>query len=462
MKFTYYAITFAIFISMLIYAGTNAQAQSTNFRAQSTWAYTFGGTSYDSARTVALTSDGNYLVAGYTSSFGAGDFDFWIIKIDPSGNIIWQKTFGGRNPEYMYSIEQTKDGGYVATGGTLSFGSGEYDLWVLKLNSKGDIEWQKAYGTSATEYGWEIHQTDDGGYIVSGKYGNVMCLDCKVLILRLDPAGNLVWQKALGNAVWLDPASVQITSDAGYIVTGQVNSMGAGGFDFWVAKLDSKSEIVWQKTYGGPKDDYANAIRQTDDGGYIVVGKTDSSGAGDFDAAVLKLDQSGNIMWQKTYGGSKADRAWTVEKDTMRDNYGGYLIGAFTHSFGAGNADIWILKIDSSGNIIWQRTYGGSGTDELYSLKQTPDDGLIAVGRTSSFGAGSYNFWVMKLNSQGFMDQACDFIQDSHTTPADSHFIAADTNFTPASPGLTTTETKITGIISSTVANPISSALKKQ
>jgi len=450
-----------IALCMLIASTANAQTQTKNIMAKQTWSYAYGGASYECPITLARTFDGDYVITGYSSSFGSGGLNFWVIKLDSSGNIIFQKTYGGGGEEYSYWIEQTNDGGYVVVGATASFGYGGYDLWILKLNSAGDIEWQKAYGTSITEYGWEIHQTGDGGYIVSGKSGSVSCTNCKVLVLKLDSSGNIIWQKTYGNAIWLDPASVQVTND-GYIITGNANTIGAGGFDFWVAKLDFDGNIMWQNAYGGPNDEFSNVIRQTDDGGYLVAGKTKSYGAGDFDAIVLKLDRNGAILWQKTYGGPNMDRVWALEKESSRfAACSGHILVADTASFGSGNVDGWLIKIDASGNIQWQKTYGGTLEDYILSLKSTTDGGYMGTGRTQSYGSGSFDYWVMKLDSSGNINHSCGLVQDTHIAAVDSHFITTPTNFPVFSVNLNVTNTNVSAIVSNAQSVPICSFLSQ-
>ncbi|MGC8765177.1 MAG: hypothetical protein ACP5QT_04755 [Brevinematia bacterium] len=335
------------------------------------FAKTYGGSDWDWASFTRQTSDGGYIVGGHTKSFGAGNYDCWILKLDSSGVIQWQKAYGGTDNDYLYSIQQTSDGGYIVGGYTKSFGAGNYDCWILKLDSSGVIQWQKTYGGSDVDYAFSIQQTSDGGYIVAG----------------------------------------------------ETKSFGIVTNDCWIIKIDSNGVVQWQKTYGGSDEDYVVSIQQVSDGGYIVGGYTKSFGAGNYDCWILKLDSSGVIQWQKTYGGSYEDLAYSIQQ--ISD--GGYIVGGYTRSFGAGNYDSWILKLDSSGVIQWQKTYGGSDEDVAYSILQTSDGGYTVGGLTKSFGAGNYDWWILKLPSDGNLPNLS---SNTLVTPSDTSCTTNDTSCT--------------------------------
>jgi hypothetical protein len=249
-------------------------------------------------------------VAGSSNSFGTcsyGQFpDFWILKLDGNGNVQWQKTYGDTcDTNKAYSVQQTSDGGYIVAGDTWS---GETNVWILKLDGNGNVQWQKSYGSASHEHAGSIQQTSDGGYIVAGYFNSF-------------PAGN----------------------------------------DALVLKLDSDGNVQWQKTYGGPLDDFANSIRQTSDGGYAVTGYTNSFGAGHSDAWVLKLDDNGSVQWQKTYGGSNLDSAYSIQQ-TLDGGFivaGGTGAGAFGDN---GDENVWVLKLDGNGENPYYCTGAGMRT----------------------------------------------------------------------------------------------------
>ena len=321
---------------------------------------------------------------------------FLSTAIDASAQSFWTRTYGGDGTDVADFIQTTSDGGALVAGQSDSFDPLPY-MWILKLNSAGLILWQKTYGTGVSP-AHSILPTSDGGSIVATSriifQGGI---SADLWILKLDSSGNTQWQKMYHGDDHDYAYSIQATSDGGYIVAGKTESFGAGDYDFWVLKLDSDGDAMWQKTFGGTDEDIANSVQATSDGGYIVAGTTSSFGAGFADIWILKLEPDGDIEWQKTYGGDSADNA----KSILITSDGGYIVAGSTSSSGGGFFyNYWILKLDSSGNIQWQQTYGGAGSDEASSIQITSDAGYIVAGSTVSFGAGS-EAWILKLNSLG-------------------------------------------------------------
>jgi len=312
-----------------------------------TFKKTFGGKRGDGAYSIVQTKDGGYIVSGYTDSFGAGGRDVWIIKLDRNGNKIWSKTFGGKSWDEAHSIVQTKDGGYILSGETYSFGAGKSDVWIIKLDRNGNKIWSKTFGGKNWDVAHSIVQTKDGGYVVSGDTGSFGAGGGDGWIIKLDRNGNKIWSKAFGGKNWDVAHSIVQTKDGGYIVSGYTDSFGAGGSDGWIIKLDRNGNKIWSKTFGGKKWDVAYSIVQTKDGGYIVSGYTKSFGAGGRDVWIIKLDRNGNKIWSKTFGSKKWDVAFSI----VQTKDGGYIVSGETYSFGAGRGDVWIIKLDSKGNL---------------------------------------------------------------------------------------------------------------
>ena len=380
-----------------------------NTAGGSAWAKTFGGTDYDYADSVQQTADGGYIVAGDTYTFGAGKNDFLILKLDPNGNIMWAKTFGGDFIDNVHSINQTSDGGYIVAGDTYTFGAGDEDFLILKLNSNGNIMWAKTFGGSNSDYADSVQQTSDGGYVIGGYTDSFGAgwKDC--LVLKLDPNGNITWAITIGGSNFDEAHYIQQTSDGGYIIAGQSASFGPGGYDLLIIKLNSTGSLTWAKTFRGSNDDYASSIQQTSDGGYIVAGYSASFDAGDVDFLILKLNSTGNLTWAKTFSGSDNDWAISIQQTSA----GGYIIGGYTKSFGAGDEDFLILKLNSNGNIMWAKTFGGIYKDYAESIQQTSDGGCILVGYTRSFGVGESDLLILKLNSNGDIPgSSCNYLKD--------------------------------------------------
>jgi len=415
------------------------------------WARTYGGTANDYGYAIQQTSDGGYIVAGNTKSFGAGMYDIWVLKISSSGIIDWQNTYGDSDLDEALSIEQTSDGGYIVAGNTKSFGAGMYDIWVLKFSSTGTIDWQNTYGGSDLDYDPYIRQTNDGGYIVVGSTYSFSAGGNDIWVLKLFSDGTINWQHTYGGSGDEYGPSIQQTSDGGYIVAGNTYSFGAGGNDIWALKLSSTGIIDWQRTYGGTGSDAALSIEQTIDGGYIIAGSSKSFAAGVSDIWILKLSSTGTIDWQNTYGGSNTDDGALSIQQTSD---GGYIVVDYTYTFGAGDNDIWVLKLSSTGTIEWQRTYGGSGWDSPSFIQQTSDGGFIVVGHTKSFGAGEFDFLVLKLDSNGDIDPSCELIGTSsasvvttNISPEDTYITPGDTYVTPLTTNVSPQDTNATVIL---------------
>jgi uncharacterized delta-60 repeat protein len=408
-----------------------------------TWAKSYGGRYRGNANSIRQTRDGGYIVAGYAYTVG-GSYcdcdDFWVLKLNSDGTVSWQKTFGGTFWDEANSIQQTSDGGYIVAGKTGSFGVGAYDLWVLKLNNDGCVAWQKRYGGAAKAN--SIQQTTDGGYIVAGSFGAGYT---DFWVLKVNSDGTVSWQKRYGGASDDYATSIQQTSDGGYVVAGHTESFGAGGGDFWVLKLNSAGIISWEKTYGGRDYEGAESIQQTSDDGYIVAGVTHSFGAGNYDFWVLKLNSDGTVSWQKTFGGTDYDWANSIQQTTD----GGYILAGYAQSFGVGLYDFWVLKLNSDGTLFWQKRYGGAFWDEASSIQQTSDGGYIVAGKTGSFGAGAYDLWVLKLKSDGtipFNPASGAQMADTNAVPVDTNCTVTDTTATAVDTSATVTDTDATAV----------------
>jgi len=364
---------------------------------------TFGGNGDDVAHSVQETTDGGYIVAGYTTSFGDVDPDVYVLKLNSDGSLAWEKTFGGSSWDKAYSIQQTTDGGYIVAGYITSFGALNADVYVLKLNSDGSLAWEKTFGGNGDDGATSIQQTTDGGYIVAGYTDSFGAGGSDAYVLKLNSDGSLAWQKTFGESGHDRAYSIQQTTDDGYIVAGYTDTFGADNHDIYVLKLNSDGSLAWEKTFGGNHYDGAYSIQQTTDGGYIVAGGYITSfGAVDRDIYILKLNSDGSLAWEKTFGGNNYDEAYSIQQTTD----GGYIVAGCTGSFGAGNYDVYVLKLNSDGSLAWQKTFGGVSEDYAYSVQETADGGYIVAGDTYSFRKLSsypyyYDVYILKLDSNG-------------------------------------------------------------
>jgi predicted secreted protein len=276
---------FLFIFAFLCSATLNAQAPDTLCTR------TYGGSDSDWGYSVQQTSDGGFMVAGNTESFGTGAEDVWLIRTDATGDAPWTRTYGGGDYDFGKSGQQTSDGGFIVTGYNRSFSGGECDLWLIRTDATVDTLWTRTYGGSGGEAGWSVQETSDGGFIMAG----------------------------------------------------YTSSFGAGGDDVWLIRSDSLGRTLWARNYGGSLFDVGNSVQQTSDGGFIVVGETQSFGAGGGDVWLIRTDASGDTLWTRTYGGSDYDGGYSVQQTSD----GGFIVAGVTDSFGAGSADVWLIRLAS-------------------------------------------------------------------------------------------------------------------
>lgn len=342
--------------------------------------------------------------------------DWWLVKADSLGSIIWSKTYGGNDYEYAAQIKATSDGGFILSGTTFSWDiqgyHGSADYWVVKVDSLGNIQWQKCLGGSGFDFLRGIDLTSDSGYIcvgytesndsdVTGYHG----MD-DFWVVRLDKNGNIKWEKCYGGSDFDEPDGVTVTSDGGAIICGQTNStdgdvhfnLHGGGptSEAWIVKIDSSGQIQWEQCYGGSDYDAMKIALPLMEGGYICAGMTKSNDGqvsgnhGNEDFWIIKIDHSGNLLWQKCYGGSRDEEPYCMKESSD----GNYIIGGYTysndgdvsgnHSMQAGLRDMWIIKISPEGDLIWQQCIGGNGDEALEDFLDLSNGNLLLLGYTES------------------------------------------------------------------------------
>jgi hypothetical protein len=415
------------------------------------WQKCLGGTGWDQnigTSNIRQTSDGGYIVVGQTLSNDGdvsgnhGDADVWAVKLDNSGSITWQECYGSSFQEFAKSVYPTGDGGYIIAGGAVNNGGqvsgiiGDYDIWVIKINSTGNLQWQKCLGGYATELVYNIQSTNDGGYIlsanttsntvnVSGNHGS-----SDAWIVKLDVNGNILWQKCLGGTGDDAARFIRQTPDHGYVLAALTNSTdgdvtGVHGMnDIWIVRLDTVGNIQWQKCFGGSGLEQVYSIEATSDGGYVFCGSTESNDGditgyndnGSMDAWIVKLNSSGNLVWQKCLGGESDEEILSI----VQTADGNYVGAGYTTSLddgvdtnivdvvngNNGASDYWIVKLDNAGNLSGQLCLGSSLSENAYYIQQTSDGGYITGGMTFngndgdvSGGHGGYDLWIVKLGN---------------------------------------------------------------
>lgn len=425
----------ALVLVMILFMPFSVHAKLTEPEIE--WSKSLGGSGSDTAASIKETRDGGYIVAGTTTSNDGdvqgnhGLYDYWVVKLNGIGGIEWSKTLGGSRNDNAQDIQQTRDGGYIVAGTSNSLDgdvivshnrsssiSGDY--WIVKLNSEGGIEWSKCFGGSAYDYLSSIQETYDGGYIASGYTNsqdgdvNIRTFPFDYWIVKMDKYGELEWSRTAGDGYFEQSNVVKQTYEGGYIIAGGCytdTSTNFFSYDFEIVKLDKNHEIEWSKFLAGSGDDVAKDIEQTRETGYIVVGNSYSND-GDFtgnfgksDCWIVKMDSRGVVDWKKNLGGSESDNASGVEltKGTGYIVFGGS--GSNNGDVGGnfGETDSWIVRLDDSGKIEWEKNLGGSKSDSARDLKVTNDGGFIIAGNSTSNDGdvgqnhGDVDYWIVKL-----------------------------------------------------------------
>jgi hypothetical protein len=363
---------------------------------------TFGGAEDDAGYAVQETKDGGLIIVGETASLGAGSSDVYLVRIDSLRRVtdslgwVTEKTFGGIEDDVGYSVQQTEDGGFIIVGKTSSFGAGGSDVYLIKTDALGNKKGEKTFGGIEDDVGYSVQQTEDGGFIIVGKTSSLGAGGSDVYLIKTDALGNADWEKTFGGAEDDVGYSVQQTEDGGFIIVGKTSSLGAGGSDVYLIKTDALGNADWEKTFGGIEDDAAYSVQQTKDGGYIIAGETASFGAGKSDVYLIKTDASGNIEpgWPKTFGGAEVDIGRSVRKTGD-----GYIIAGSTESFSAGKSDVYLIKTDALGNKKGEEILGGANSDGGFAVQQTRNGNYIVAGSTESFGAGKSDVYLYEFSS---------------------------------------------------------------
>ena len=382
-------------IGMLILAFAVKTAPAQPGPPDTLWTRTYGGYDSESCRRVRQISDGGYIITGYTESYGFGGMDVYLIRTDSIGDTVWTHTYGGSGSyDEGSSVQQTIEGGFIVAGSTNSFGAGNSDIYLIKTNAYGDTLWTKTYGGVNFEYGREIEQTNDGGYVIVGvTYSYGLGLS-SIYLIKTDSLGDTVWTKTYGGSGSESGRSVMQTADGGYIIVGNTNSSGNGYYDVYLIKTDNQGNIIWQSTIGGSQNDIGYCVRQTADNGYIITGETTSYGAGRRDVYLIKTDTNGDTVWTKTYGGSETDYALEV----LQTHSGDYILVGITFSFSAGYNDIYIIKTNTYGDTIWTSSIGTEYSESAYSVDELLNSGYVIGGMTSACGAGAGDIWLLRLD----------------------------------------------------------------
>ncbi|HOT07734.1 MAG: hypothetical protein A4E45_00769 [Methanosaeta sp. PtaB.Bin039] len=337
--------------------------------------------------------DGGFLFAGLTKSFGAGDTDAWLVKTDENGTELWNKTFGGAGRDAGVYFRPIREEGYIIAGWTNSSGAGGDDVLVIKTDENGTEIWNRTYGSKADERGRTIHQTRDGGYIIGGIAGSLGSEERNFLLIKTDPSGNEVWNRTYGGS-GMEVFNTAQPTTGGYVVIGGTNSTSSGDWDIILIRADEDGDEIWNKTLGGPGNQTAISFDQNMDGGYTITGFDDV--AGNNNALLIKTDGKGDEIWRRSFGGAGDDQG----RDVLETRDGRYLIAGWTNSSGAGGTDLILIMTGADGREIWNMTYGGQDDDRGRFVSPAYDGGYIVVGESRS-ASGDWDALLVRTYSDG-------------------------------------------------------------
>jgi len=360
------------------------------------WSANYGGLYSETGYAGLAVSDSGYVILGSTFSYGSGAYDIYLVRTDSYGDTLWTKSYGGENTDYGYDITATFDGGYVIAGATKSYGAGNKDIYLLKTNFHGDTVWTRVYGGTEFDEATSVRQTYDNGLIICGTSASSGAGYSDLYFLKTNAEGDSVWARTYGGVGGESGSDVRQTSDSGFIAVGSTGSFGEGYSSIYVVRIDKGGDSLWATSYGGGGSDMGYSVECTLDGGFLIVGSTSSYGAGYSDVYLIKTNSDGDTLWTSTYGGSGDDRGYSV----CLAADGTYIITGVTESYGAGNLDIYMIKTTMTGDVIWEETYGGSSSDYGRMVFQDQGGGYVLIGDGYSDSNGGTDMYLLKIQGE--------------------------------------------------------------
>jgi len=375
------------------------------------WSNNYGGTYNEQGYSGYKLTDGGYVILGATYSFGHGDHDIYLLRLDSLGHILWTESYGGSAADYGYDIQQTSDNGFIIVGLTQSYGSGEGDVYLIKVDATGTVLWTRTYGGVARDEGWSVRQTADGGYILAGTTNSFGAGYGDVYLIKTNSSGTAQWSRTYGGAGGESGSAVRPTPDGGYVTVGSTGSFGDGYSCVYVVKTDGAGDSVWATTYGGFRADFGYSVEIAPDGGFVFVGASSSFGHGYTDVYLVKTDPDGFVEWEQFYGGSMDDRGYAVQPA----GDGGYILAGTTESFGSGKIDCYAIRTNPLGEPIWTNTYGGAESDFCRSVV-IEEDAFCLIGYSFTYTSGGSDVYILKAQGEQMTPVE---EPDDHTLPAD-------------------------------------------
>lgn len=360
------------------------------------WDNTYGADKEEKAYGVTDTKDGSIAFAGVTRSFSLGKEDIYVVKTDKNGKQLWEKRLGKERKDIAYAIDENNEGLLYVGGISKSYSKGgDYDMYISQLDKEGKILWGKSLGGSGKDYAYALTATKDGGVVLAGKTKSFGHGHYDVYVVKLDKTGKVLWSKAFGGEKNEEAHGITQLSDGSLIVVGGTESFGAGDFDFYIIKLSADGTKIWERYYGQKKADMFNCVTPSKEGGFTAAGYTRSYNSHKKDLTVMHCDKDGNIIWHKTIGKQNHEIANAI---TSTDS-DGVIVAGYTKSKGHGKKDIYILTFDKNGQLTFEKTYGGKKNDVANAITRTKDGSYVVAGESESFGKESeYDAYIMKFS----------------------------------------------------------------
>jgi len=367
------------------------------------YSLTMGGAGDDRAADILLTTDGGYIIAGHTSSFGAGAYDAYLVKLDGEDRVVWAQTYGGQSSDFANAVIQTSDGGFALAGLTKSPGSDQYDAYLVKTDASGNLEWEQTYGGDGDDRAFSVCQTLDGGFIVAGYTDSKGAGEDDIYLLKTDASGEIVWERTFGGEMDDRARFVTNAPEGGYLVLGYSVSFAEGkefSADIYLQKIDQDGNEEWARTYGTTDTDYGYWLEYTPDGGYVIGGYNVTYKVGARDFYIVKVDADGDAVFAKSMD-KDSNENYDRSGNILLTGDGGYIMAGHSESYGMPDSDVWLVKMDAAGEVVWDKTFGGASKERAFRIRATADGGYIMAGYTDSFGAGDADIYIIKIDADG-------------------------------------------------------------
>ncbi len=356
------------------------------------WLRSYGRSGDDGGKSVVADPNGGMWMIGYTQELGNLKANWWIIKVNDEGRNLWERIYGGKKWDEARAAVATADGGLAVVGTTESMGKGKSDVWLMKLNANGELEWEELYGGKSWDEAFSLKEAKDGGFFIAGSYAPKRKED-DLWVIRTDSRGQMIWEVKEGGNAWEGAHNILELPNGQVFIVGHAASNGLGKDDGWLLCLSAKGEVLWNKHYGGGQRDALHSLLLKNDSSVLMAGFTKSLGNGQADLWLLEIDLEGNVRWEKTIGGGAFEKARSI----IRTADGNYMLAGYTHSKGLGNGDMWVVKLSPEGEFLWERTFGGEGYDKGFHLTSMDNGDVVVIGNIDL--NGQQNILAVRLKA---------------------------------------------------------------